>query len=201
MAKQSVMVGLETNQELQPSRNKGQWMEKGEPGRRAIATTTIITSPTTLPTTPPSSSASVDGEKVTQKSHWTRWDPHSVAFLMRSLISLDHRQIPPDLIPDAIVRFHVEQGRWVGILQVAAQVCLSQDNRLTRKVMSNSSATLAYYASGRQLAHWSTGQTLTNIGDTSRTMRSSGKRFASQICRSGFEILDRPPNYYRPIIF
>ena len=37
------MVGLETIQEQQPSRNKGQWMEKGEPGRRAIATTTIIT--------------------------------------------------------------------------------------------------------------------------------------------------------------
>ena len=43
LAKQSVMVGQETNQEQQPSRNKGQWMEKGEPGRRAIATTTIIT--------------------------------------------------------------------------------------------------------------------------------------------------------------
>ena len=45
------MVGLETNQEQQPSRNKGQWMEKGEPGRRAIATTTIITIPTTTITT------------------------------------------------------------------------------------------------------------------------------------------------------
>ena len=155
MAKQSVMVGLETNQELQPSRNKGQWMEKGEPGRRAIATTTIITSPTTLPTTPTSSSASVDGEKVTQKSHWTRWDPHSVAYLMRSLILVDHRQIPPDLIPDAIVRFHVQQGRWVGILQVAAQVCLSQDNRLTRRVMSNSSdlGVLCIWSSARPLVN------------------------------------------------
>ena len=52
--------------------------------------------------------------KGTQESHWPRWDPHSVAYLMRSLILLDHRQIPPDLIPDTIVRFHVQQGRWVG---------------------------------------------------------------------------------------
>ena len=44
------MVGLETNQEQQPSRNKGQWMEKGEPGRRAIATTTIITITTIITT-------------------------------------------------------------------------------------------------------------------------------------------------------
>ena len=51
----------------------------------------------------------------------------------------DKYPVWPDLIPDTIVRFHVEQGRWVGALQVAAQVCLSQDNRLTRKVMLNSS--------------------------------------------------------------
>ena len=117
LAKQSVMVGLETNQEQQPSRNKGQWMEKGEPGRRAIATTTIITIPTIIITTTTTIIISISGwRKGTQESHWPRWDPHSVAYLMRSLILLDHRQIPPDLIPDTIVRFHVQQGRWVGIL-------------------------------------------------------------------------------------
>ena len=84
LAKQSVMVGLETNQEQQPSRNKGQWMEKGEPGRRAIATTTIITITTIIITTIIITTTtiiiSISGwRKGTQESHWPRWDTHSVA--------------------------------------------------------------------------------------------------------------------------